>query len=45
MWAYDAYFLNDVAARFGGGSYWFVAICRGRVVRRGRFDIEGEPFL
>jgi len=39
MWAYDTYFLSDVAARFGGGAYWFV------VVHRGRFDIEGEPFL
>lgn len=45
MWVYDAYFHDDVAARFGGGAYWFVAIRRGRVVRRRRFDIEGEPFL
>lgn len=45
MWAYDGYFSSDVAARFGGGAYWFVAIRRGRVVRKGRFDLEGEPLL
>lgn len=45
MWAYDAYFVSDVAARFGGGAYWFVAIQRGRVVHKGRFDLEGEPLL
>lgn len=45
MWVCDGYFSSDVAARFGGGAYWFVAIRRGRVVRKGRFDFEGEPLL
>ena len=33
----------DVMAYWGGGDYWFKAVHRGRVVRRGIFSIEGNP--
>ena len=33
----------DVMAYWGGGDYFFKAVHRGRVVRRGTFSIEGNP--
>ena len=33
----------DVMAYWGGGDYWFKAVHRSRVVRRGIFSIEGNP--
>ena len=35
----ESFSLTDVAYEFGSGKYQYVAIRRGKIVQRGRFDI------